>query len=210
MSSFFRRLFGWGGGDVAGGTGSGGGTGGGFVVRPMRAEDAGAVVRIYNVSVMRTVATFQTSPDTERRRLAWLRAHTGAHPAFAAELDGEVVGWCALSPYSQREAWSRTVEDSVYLDERFHGRGFGGRLLARLLESAAALGHRVVLARIVASHAASIALHRKFGFREQGRLTNVGFKFGRWHDVAYLARDLGGGGGAGELGVGRSVTADCG
>ncbi len=39
---------------------------------------------------------------------------------------------------------------------------------------------------------ASIALHEAFGFRQAGRMTEVGFKFGRWLDTVYLQRAIGG------------------
>ncbi|MDR3228027.1 MAG: GNAT family N-acetyltransferase [Puniceicoccales bacterium] len=160
-------------------------------IRPVARRDVPALVRIYNVSVLRTTATFQIAPDTERARLAWLRAHTGAHPAFVGEVRGELAGWAALSPYCQREAWQHTVEDSIYLDEKFCGRGYGEKMLCHLLGEARRLGHRAVLARIVAGHTASIRLHQKLDFAQVGYLSGVGRKFGRWHDVIYMERDFG-------------------
>ena len=38
---------------------------------------------------------------------------------------------------------------------------------------------------------ASAALHAVLGFRQVGLLTKVGWKHGRWHDVALLERSLG-------------------
>lgn len=161
-----------------------------FSIRPVRRADVAALTRIYNVSVLESTATFQTSPDTEARRLAWLKNHGGNHPAFAAVLDGAVVGWCSLTPYSLREAWRCTVEDSIYLDAAVQGRGYGTVLLRHLLDQARCLGHRIVLARIEAGHTASLALHAKLGFVETGRLRKVGWKFGQWRDVSYMQRDL--------------------
>ncbi|MDR1818284.1 MAG: GNAT family N-acetyltransferase [Puniceicoccales bacterium] len=162
-----------------------------LVIRPARRGDIPAITRIYNFSVLHTATTFQIAPETERRRRAWLEAHTDRHPAFVGVAGGVVIGWTALSPYSTREAWARTVEDSIYLDAAHHRRGYGERMLAHLLGEARRLGHRAVVARIVADHAASIGLHRKLGFVEVGRLTGVGFKLGRWHDVVYMERDFG-------------------
>jgi phosphinothricin acetyltransferase len=159
-------------------------------IRPTCRADAAAITRIYNISVLQTAATFQTSPDTLPRRLAWLRAHGPRHPAFTALLGGRVVGWGALSPYAAREAWRFTVEDSVYLDASAHGLGHGTRLLRHLLDEARRIGHRVVLARIVAGHEPSLGLHTKLGFTEAGRLLRVGWKLGHWHDVVYMQLDL--------------------
>jgi L-amino acid N-acyltransferase YncA len=40
-------------------------------------------------------------------------------------------------------------------------------------------------------NAASIALHRRFGFEPTGTLRSVGLKFGRWVDTPFMQRALG-------------------
>lgn len=47
-----------------------------------------------------------------------------------------------------------------------------------------------MLACIEAQNAASIALHERLGFREVGRLPEVGYKFGRWLDLVVMHRAL--------------------
>jgi phosphinothricin acetyltransferase len=159
-------------------------------IRPARLEDAGAIARIYNDSVLHSTATFQIAPDAVETRRAWLKARQPRYPVFVAVQEGAVIAWTALSAYSQREAWLHTVEDSIYLDASVRRCGLGTILLTKLLEVAQQLGHRVVLARIAGDQTASLALHTKLGFVEKGRLTGVGLKFGRWLDVAYLQKDL--------------------
>lgn len=41
-----------------------------------------------------------------------------------------------------------------------------------------------------ASNKASIQLHQKFAFKHAGTLTNVGFKFNQWLDLAFYELDL--------------------
>lgn len=43
-----------------------------------------------------------------------------------------------------------------------------------------------MVAAIESENAASIALHKKLGFIESGRMTEVGTKFGRWLDLTFL------------------------
>jgi L-amino acid N-acyltransferase YncA len=45
------------------------------------------------------------------------------------------------------------------------------------------------------ANTASIALHRKLGFRSVGTLEGVGFKHGRWVDTVLMQRALGPGAG---------------
>jgi len=81
-------------------------------------------------------------------------------------------------------------EDSIYVSPDRMGRGIGTALLEALIESSAAYGFRTIVAVIGGAEPASIALHRKSGFREVGRLEKVGFKFGRWLDSLYMQREL--------------------
>ncbi|MND08712.1 N-acyltransferase YncA [compost metagenome] len=47
-----------------------------------------------------------------------------------------------------------------------------------------------MVAGIDVANSASIALHRKLGFVHAGMLTQVGFKFGRWLDLAFYQLTL--------------------
>ena len=55
-----------------------------------------------------------------------------------------------------------------------------------LIEGARARGFHAIIAVIDAANEASIRLHARFGFEKVGHFKEVGFKFGRWLDVAYL------------------------
>src|SRR5207248_652160 len=119
-------------------------------------------------------------------REAWFKAHDRAHPVLAATDGSELVGWGSLSPFHRRAAYGKTAEISVYIREGFHRRGIGGLMLAELIRLASTLGHHTVVAIIAAEQAPSIALHKKFGFKDAALLKEAGFKFGRWLDVAYM------------------------
>jgi len=63
------------------------------------------------------------------------------------------------------------------------GCGIGSALMEKLMDAARSLGYHAVIARIAGESEASIRLHRKFGFEVVGVLKEVGWKFGRWHDL---------------------------
>jgi L-amino acid N-acyltransferase YncA len=155
-------------------------------LRAATTANLAAIDAIYNHYVVHSTATYQTLPSTEAERGTWFAAHGPAHPVIVAELDGEVVGWGSLSPFHARAAFARTVENSVYIHHDFQRRGLGKALLTELIARGRALGHHTIVAAISADQEASLALHRALGFSESGRLREVGFKFGRWLDVAYL------------------------
>ena len=164
-----------------------------LTLRPATDADLAAINAIYNHYVAHSAALYQDEPWTDAERRAWFDGHGPRHPVTVAiDGGGAVVGWGSLSPFSARTGYRFTVENSVYVRPEFHGRGVGGALLADLLDRAAALGHHSVIALIDSGAAASLRLHERFGFAPAGRLTEAGLKFGRWLDVLYLQKRLGG------------------
>ena len=159
-------------------------------VRLARLSDAEAIREIYNLEVTTSMVTFDLVPRSPEEQRTWLAARSGAHAVVVAEDDGGVLGFASLSPYRDRPAYSTTVEDSVYVRRDAQGRGVGNVLLGELVALAATHGFHAMMARIVAGHEASIALHRRHGFGVVGTEREVGRKFGRWLDVVLMQRLL--------------------
>lgn len=158
-------------------------------LRPATPDDAQAITDIYNVFVAGCTSTWQTEPEAVEKRRAWLSGRRPEHPVFVAELDGRVVGFGSLSPYSDRGGFRETAEISLYLAESAQGRGLGTRLMNALLDSARDTGVlHLVLARISGDRTASLALHAKAGFTDCGRIPEAGLKFGRRLDLVHMAR----------------------
>jgi L-amino acid N-acyltransferase YncA len=67
-------------------------------------------------------------------------------------------------------------------------------LLARLIETCTGRGDRLMVAVIGdVANGASIAIHRKLGFVEVGRMPGVGWRFGGWVESVLMQRALGAG-----------------
>jgi L-amino acid N-acyltransferase YncA len=155
-------------------------------VRPMMAADLGAVRDIYNHYVATSTCTFQVEPDTAEEREAWLRDRGPAHPAVVAEVEGSVAGWAALSPWKSRCGYSRSAEASVYVRHDMHRKGIGRLLLADLVARGRAAGLHTIIGGACTEHPASLALQEALGFVRVAYFREVGYKFGRWLDVAYM------------------------
>ncbi len=163
-------------------------------VRASDESDMTDVQRIYAFHVLHGLASFEEQPpsidELKRRRAEVLERGL---PYIVAEANGAVVGYSYAAPYRSRPAYRFTVENSVYVDHRLTGRGIGGLLLSALIERCTVAGCRQMVAVIGDSgNAASIALHRRYGFRCVGTLHAVGFKFGRWVDSVLMQRALAG------------------
>ena len=99
----------------------------------------------------------------------------------------------ALSPVSTRPFYAGVAEVSIYLADAARGRGVGERLLGALIESSEAAGLWTLQALIFPENAASVSLHRKFGFRVVGVRERLGRMrhgplAGEWRDVLLLER----------------------
>lgn len=152
-------------------------------VRRAVRDDVPAIRDIYNDAVLTTTATYDYEPQPLDQQLAWFDRHV----VFVAEAPGgQVVGWSSIGEYRPRPGYQFTVEDSIYIAGGYRGLGIGTLLMPPIIQAARELGKRVIVAVIDAESEASLRLHRRFGFEEKGRLPQIGFKFGRWLDVAYL------------------------
>jgi phosphinothricin acetyltransferase len=96
-----------------------------MIVRLAQATDAEAIRAIYNLEVLESTVTFDLVPRSHDDQRAWLAAHAGAHPAIVAVEGDAVLGFGSLSPYKDRPAYSTSVEDSVYVDREWRGKGVG-------------------------------------------------------------------------------------
>ena len=82
------------------------------------------------------------------------------------------------------------MEDLVYVAPLLQGKGVGKPLLGRLLEEAARLDYRLMVAQVAAGNRGGRALHEALGFREVGVLHQASHKFNQWIDVTLMERQL--------------------
>jgi L-amino acid N-acyltransferase YncA len=161
------------------------------LIRLATVSDLGSIRDIYNYYVSRSTCTFQIEPDTEADRLAWYRNRSPAHPVIVAEMASDVVGWAALSAWNIRCGYARTVEASVYIRHDLHRRGIGKALMLDLIQRAHSAGHHTIIGGACTEQVASLALQATLGFEQVACFREVGYKFGRWLDVAYMQLFLG-------------------
>lgn len=161
------------------------------LLRPATPADAAACRGIYAPYVHDTTVTFETEVPAVEEFAGRIRRAQERHDWLVAELDGRIVGYAYAGPVKDRAAYHWSCEVSVYLDPGARGNGLGGALYRELFSHLEAKGFRRLLAIIALPNDASVALHRSLGFREAGRLERIGFKHGRWLDVAWLQADLG-------------------
>lgn len=153
-------------------------------IRDLQPEDWPAVARIFEEGIASGSATFETASPSWK---AWDEAHLAEH-RLVVTLDGDVVGWAALTPYSSRRCYAGVAEHSIYIAEHVRGLGFGRQLLGALIAASEAGGFWTLQAGVFPENEASIALHTSLGFRVVGVYERLGHSQGVWRDVVLLER----------------------
>jgi L-amino acid N-acyltransferase len=157
-------------------------------IRDAVAADAATIRAIYNDAVANTTAIWNEVLVDDANRLKWMLDRQAQNlPVLVAEdADGQVLGYASFGPWRAFDGFRHTVEHSVYVAGPGRGRGTGEALMRALIARAAQLKVHVMVAAIEAGNAPSIALHHKLGFVQTGLMPEVGTKFGRWLDLAFL------------------------
>ena len=121
----------------------------------------------------------------------WLAAGRAAgHPRLAALAGGRLLGFASAGPFRAGPGYTHTLEHSIILAEDAAGKGLGHALMARLEAEASTAGAHSLIAGISAENPRAVAFHARLGFREVGRLPEVGFKFGRWMGLVLMQKML--------------------
>jgi len=147
------------------------------------AADWSAVRAIYNAGIASVHATFETDAGT------WNSFDAGKLPGhrFASvDATGSVLGWVAVSQVSPRPVYRSVVEVSVCVEPSAAGAGIGSMLLAAVIRSTESAGIWTIQGGIFPENAASLALHRRAGFRVICTRERVECQRGRWRDVVLV------------------------
>jgi len=117
----------------------------------------------------------------------WDASHLADHRFVAVDGD-RVVGWVALTGYSDRCCYQGVADLSVYVDPAAQGHGVGRALLVHLVDATDAAGIWTLQAGVFPENENSLALHRRCGFRVVGTRERIGELDGVWRDVVLLER----------------------
>ena len=153
--------------------------------------DLPAIVAITNDVIATTTAIWSSSPTTITARAAWFhQRRSQGYPVLVVEEAGVVVGYGSFGAFRVGDGYGRTVEHSIHIDAAWRGRGLGTTVLLALIDQAVRSGMHAMVAGIGTENEASVALHRRAGFVEVGRLPEVGRKFDRWLDLLLMQKLL--------------------
>jgi L-amino acid N-acyltransferase YncA len=159
-------------------------------IRVASAQDAEAIAGIYAPAVTESATSFELTPPSAAEMRRRISTVLEKYPWLVVESSGEVLGYVYATTHRDRPAYRWSVDTAVYIRSDAHRRGIGRALYTALLEILALQGFRNAYAGTTLPNPSSVALHEAMGFKQVGTYRQVGYKMGKWHDVAWFERQL--------------------
>lgn len=153
------------------------------MIRSVQLNDAEAIHDIYAKYVNETTVTYETIVPTVEEMRRRIQEISAAGPYFVYEEAGRVIGYCCAHKWKYQQAYSGTLEVTIYLLPESKGLGLGSQMMTLLISECRKIGVHCLIACISGENTESIKFHEKFGFVRVSQFKEVGYKFGRLLDV---------------------------
>ena len=151
----------------------------------LQPDDWERLYRFYRALSKAVTATFEPfeeiTPALMQRHLAETKA--GDHVSLGLEHSAEIVGHGFIMDVEKRHPVF-----GIGIDEVFHGRGWGRRLMSAVFEKAGERGLKHVTLTVLKDNSAALSLYRSFGFKV---VTDHTFR--AENDSYFMRYDKGGG-----------------
>ena len=163
-----------------------------FVIRPYQKADTPAILEIINDSILNTFHNYDYDPKSlEELEKLFAEKQVEGYPILVGLMDGAVCGYATYGKFRAKPGYNRTIEHSIYLNEKAQGKGLGSELMRQLIQIATAKGYHVMIAGMNSDNLGSYRFHQRLGFEEVARMPEVSFKFGKWLTLVFMQLILG-------------------
>ena len=152
-----------------------------------QANDLKRIVDTYNSTVSSRLVTADLEPVSVESKLDWFNSHNQTNrPLWLVELDGVYAGWMSFNSFYGRPAYDITAEVSIYLEEKFRGKGLGNNCLQKAIDEASPRGIKNLLGFIFGHNEPSLKLFYKFKFEKWAHFPKVANMDGTERDLIIL------------------------
>lgn len=154
-------------------------------------DDLPIIVAIYNSTIASRRVTADTEPVSIEARIPWFHEHNSTkRPLWIVEYQGEICGWISFQSFYGRQAYDSTAELSIYIDEKFRGKGIGKVTLQHAIEACPRLDIQNLLGFIFAHNDASLHLFSCFNFEKWAHLPGVAELDGVKRDLVIMGKKV--------------------
>lgn len=160
--------------------------------RPATPDDAQVVAEIYNESILAGDASMEERIQSAQTICALMASFNRREGILLLERhdpasgEPEILGWGLIKRYSDRAGYRFAAETAVYLRRSAVGQSHGSRIKQALIDRCREVGYHHLVAKIFADNELSLAYNKKFGYELVGIQKQIGYRNGRWQDIAIL------------------------
>lgn len=161
------------------------------MIRVATADDADAIIAIWNPVIRDSLATFNAIEKTPQDIHDMLTAKVEAGHAFVvAETNQGVVGFAHYGQFRGGIGYAHTAEHTIVLGDNARGQGIGAKLMRAIEDHARASGIHSLWAGVSSGNPAGVRFHERMGFIAIATLPEVGRKFDKWLDLVLMQKRL--------------------
>ncbi len=166
-----------------------------MIIRDATAADIPSITAIYNSVLLTSTAIYNDTPVTvDDRHAYWQSRLAQNYPLLVAVDDtnpNDILGYATFGDFRSWPGYRFTVEGTIHIREGVRNRGLGTELLNHLITRARTLNKHALIAGVDSENGASLRFLTRYGFKEVGRLPEVGYKFNRFLTLVFLQYLLG-------------------
>lgn len=161
-----------------------------MIIRPASHADADAICEIWNRVIRETGITFASVEKSPQDVCDMIDARKALGFPFLVLENNSVRGFASMDYFRGAGGYAQTAEHSIVLASDAWGQGAGRAMMTALERDAKAAGIHSLIGAVSAENMAGLKFHAALGYREVGRLYEVGRKFDRWFDLVLMQKML--------------------
>jgi len=160
-------------------------------IRLAERTDVPAMREIFNEVLRNSNSIYREEEVTLEERYAWFDEKLEhGFPIFGAYEGDHLIGYAGYGTWRAAQGYRKSVELTIYVDQKRRGKGIGSKLMQTIIEHAKADGYHVMIGAIDAANQQSIEFHKRFGFVEVARMPEVALKNDQWLTLIFMQKLL--------------------
>ena len=162
-----------------------------MIIRRAVRSDVPAMREICNEVLRNSNSIYREEEVDLAERYAWFdEKMEHGYPLFGAYESDKLIGYAGYGSWRAAQGYRKTVELTIYVDNKYRGTGVGSLLMQTIIDQAKSDGYHVMLGAIDAENKGSIGFHKRFGFIETARMPEVALKNGQWLNLVFMQLNL--------------------
>ena len=160
-------------------------------IRLAERTDVPAMREIFNEVLRNSNSIYREEEVTLEERYAWFDEKLEhGFPIFGAYEEDQLIGYAGYGAWRAAQGYRKSVELTIYVDQKFRGVGIGSALMKTIIDHAKTDGYHVMIGAIDAANQQSIEFHKRFGFVEVARMPEVALKNDQWLTLVFMQKLL--------------------